>query len=1088
MRILAIRGENIASLPKFDIDFNSEPLRSAGLFAITGPTGSGKSSLLDAMCLALFQEAPRLDGVSPKEAKVRGQFGEVGQNDICNLLRRGAGAGWAECEFLGRDGIAYRGRWGYRLPKRTSKKETSIKENSMLEELTLVRLSDGQVLISGNKKTEYSRLVVDLLGLTYNQFTRTVLLAQGRFAEFLKATNDERAGLLETLTGTEIFRKISKTVFQRCSLEANAVRDLESRMAGIERLSEEEREVLRTKVAELGSALVGDRGDLAAMTEIVQTMSRLEERQSQVVASRGKSEQSQERLLGARERLEIGTKADQEARLALDLAEPQLREAERLDDQLVIHVRELDLARADESKGHAEFEQARTALVNQEAVLARLTAEAERDAEWIRQRERLRPVAAEWGQVQDLLDRLAGLRGKSAEFRGLALRAEHALSQSAPMVADLEAHLTGLREKLAGTDPAGIPDALRQATASRDGLSVLRDRTRWELDLAVLSAQAKALELEKSAADQQVAPLVAGLAASLEAVEATRTAASANVQHLRSQLRPGAPCPVCGALEHVLASDGDQRLQELLRTQEAALRERDASLQETRSRVDTLAERSRQQELSISQSQKRLEALPKAEPELASPFQGMTLGEREDALEKAWTLADARRVELEEAQAVAVEVAAVVQKLSELELDRVQSKRTLADSQERLTEFAREIEGIGTRLDAVFGSSTWREKGEQDPVAFRIDLAKRIEEWKSVLEKAAVRERDLATGRERRLHFASSLESLSALCAEHSSRRSTRETELEQVRKMRQELFGGRAIAELRSELVGVRDRAEALLDKIRQEIELVERDLAAFRREIETHAREAEELGKRLSETVPDLAARHTLPWEPDEPVATLEIWSQARTNLDEKNSSTTGELGALQQRLASDAESAERLGKLLRDLEGRRSMRDRWERLSHEIGSADGKKFCVIAQQFTLARLLERADRELVHLAPRYGLRRLGETMSFGVVDHESWDEIRPVHTLSGGETFLVSLALALALSGLSGSAVDVGTLFIDEGFGTLDAQTLRLVMDALSNLQAQGRQVGIITHVEELKELVPVRIEVVRIAPGTSAIQVG
>ena len=163
------------------------------------------------------------------------------------------------------------------------------------------------------------------------------------------------------------------------------------------------------------------------------------------------------------------------------------------------------------------------------------------------------------------------------------------------------------------------------------------------------------------------------------------------------------------------------------------------------------------------------------------------------------------------------------------------------------------------------------------------------------------------------------------------------------------------------------------------------------------------------------------------------------------------------------------------------------KWGNLSAAIGSANGNAFKIIAQQFTLEALLVEANRELSIITPRYSLRMLGESMHFGVVDHDSFGELRPVHTLSGGETFIVSLALALGLSRMAGGELTVESLFIDEGFGTLDADTLRCVMVALSSLHAQGRKVGLITHVEEMKEQIPVRIEVVKMGQGTSRVEV-
>ena len=189
----------------------------------------------------------------------------------------------------------------------------------------------------------------------------------------------------------------------------------------------------------------------------------------------------------------------------------------------------------------------------------------------------------------------------------------------------------------------------------------------------------------------------------------------------------------------------------------------------------------------------------------------------------------------------------------------------------------------------------------------------------------------------------------------------------------------------------------------------------------------------------------------------------------------------------LEIDRGNRESVADLQSELRKRSEVAIKWANLSAAIGSADGKAFKIIAQQFTLEALLLEANRELSIITSRYSLRMLGESMHFGVVDHESFDELRPVHTLSGGETFIVSLALALGLSRMAGGELSVESLFIDEGFGTLDSDALRCVMTALSQLHAQGRKVGLITHVEEMKEQIPVRIEVSRLGQGASRVEV-
>ena len=222
MKILAIRGKNLASLSaEFEIDFLSEPLASAGLYAITGSTGSGKSTLLDALCLALYERTPRLMKATAKGESIP----DVGDNTVSpsdprTILRRGAGECFAEVDFVGTDGVPYRSRWGVRRAR--SKGEGKLQAS----EITLTRITDGQRL-GDHTKTATLNLIEKHIGLSFDQFTRAVLLAQNDFATFLKASDDDRAELLQTLTGTETFSDISKRAFERMKLENEALQRLQ---------------------------------------------------------------------------------------------------------------------------------------------------------------------------------------------------------------------------------------------------------------------------------------------------------------------------------------------------------------------------------------------------------------------------------------------------------------------------------------------------------------------------------------------------------------------------------------------------------------------------------------------------------------------------------------------------------------------------------------------------------------------------------------------------------------------------------------------------------------------------------------------
>ncbi|MDE6106931.1 MAG: AAA family ATPase, partial [Bacteroidales bacterium] len=240
MKILAIRGRNIASIEgDFELDFRREPLASAGLFAITGPTGAGKSTLLDVLCLALYGKTPRLEKARENNVAIT----EVGKNlsphDARFLLRRGCAEGYAEVDFQALSGEPYRVRWVVRRAR--DRADGALQE----AEVRLYNLKTGRE--EGGKRTELWNRIAQLVGLSFAQFTRSVLLAQGDFAAFLKATQSEKAEILEKLTGTEVFGRISSALFQKNKEAAERYRQYELQTEGLNLMSAEDRERLQTE-------------------------------------------------------------------------------------------------------------------------------------------------------------------------------------------------------------------------------------------------------------------------------------------------------------------------------------------------------------------------------------------------------------------------------------------------------------------------------------------------------------------------------------------------------------------------------------------------------------------------------------------------------------------------------------------------------------------------------------------------------------------------------------------------------------------------------------------------------------------------
>ena len=166
-------------------------------------------------------------------------------------------------------------------------------------------------------------------------------------------------------------------------------------------------------------------------------------------------------------------------------------------------------------------------------------------------------------------------------------------------------------------------------------------------------------------------------------------------------------------------------------------------------------------------------------------------------------------------------------------------------------------------------------------------------------------------------------------------------------------------------------------------------------------------------------------------------------------------------------------------------RNNAEEWGRLQELFGSADGKRFRDLAQTFTFSFLVDHANHHLRRLTPRYQLNVIKGTLALEVIDHDMLDERRFVHSLSGGETFIVSLALALGLASLSSSTLNIGSLFIDEGFGNLDEESLDLVLNTLSALEAgQGRKVGVVSHTEQIRSQIAPQIRVERLGGEGSA----
>lgn len=333
MKIIAIRGKNIASLAgEFEVDFTSEPLVSANIFAISGPTGAGKSSLLDTMCLALFARTPRTDQAKELNVRLKDiRDDALIQSDTRFLLRRGTASGYAETDFVALNGHRYRARW--------SVSRAREKENGRLQSPRLTLFNIDKDTEEQGTRSELQQRIITLIGLTFEQFTRSVLLAQNDFSTFLKAEQGEKAALLEKLTGTELYSQISKRIYEKNAEARAAFEIIQTQIAGIELLPEEEENLLKTQSKEtevLLKELEQAKKELNTLNEAVSTtVGLLTQKETEQKTAEEKLTRSLQLQEQAQTALEAKIKESAALEQALKDLQPQLREARKLDTELV---------------------------------------------------------------------------------------------------------------------------------------------------------------------------------------------------------------------------------------------------------------------------------------------------------------------------------------------------------------------------------------------------------------------------------------------------------------------------------------------------------------------------------------------------------------------------------------------------------------------------------------------------------------------------------------------------------------------------------------------------------------------------------
>jgi exonuclease SbcC len=983
MKILSLRLQNIHSLyGEHFFSFDSGPLAEAGLFVITGPTGSGKSTILDAITLALYNRIPRTT-----EAISNANILEKGL-----VMTRHTRNALSEVVFES-GGVSYRAHWSI---------EVNRKGNLNMRKHEISCVEDGRII--NEKLSEVVQAIQKIVGLSYDQFVQSILLAQGQFSKLLNAERKERNKLLEEITGAQIYRKIGMAAYSKFSLIKREEEDLLIRMQEVQLLPDEERQNKENRDQWLEpetrriAAEQKQREEAIALKRNIRKKKAEHEELCEKLTE--KQNEKNNKALDWK-RLEAHELRVPLQHLLVGLENTQANLKRRIEEREEVN-REIlfqkELADAAKQQVWDLIQQSPANTDPKTALLAfQESTQFEIDAE-------NRALNNVQNQKQQLLERSQEIAKRIPAFSHNETAnqvAEKTLSEiKSEMATHGWANLEALKQARASLEKQKIQLSERIVNAERyeqqqkQYEAKEQQRKEWQQELA-----------EKRAISQKMQSEIIEMGPKLLEAE-KRQGQSAFAEH-RSRLEEGKPCPLCGATHHPFTGNNPP--------------ENDSAfLEELRQAIHSATLNREKAEAQAELIQRNVNEMNKEMEEL---LKNMAI-----SVEKL----NALMPELEKQKAADLRKQA----------EQNQANLNIALNCEQKAEITQNLEEYLHRFHEY-------QKARE---AYEQQKNKRKSVYSGNNLEHDVRNLLLALGNPL------------IIIQEKHKQAETLNSEIKEATRRQEEQENSLQKEMIARKIPSAEDLREGILspsvaDTLSREKEALRAALETLNVRTETTAREYAEMQAK------------------DNPALTLEDLELQHQNAEEELNEKVLERGALRKELEADQQKRNHLSTLQKQKEILNRERIIWEKMNALIGDAQGARFANFVQEITLEQLLYFANQRLKSgLSARYtfSMPGLGDK-HLKVCDKDLGSSLRDVLTLSGGETFKLSLAMAFGLSDLTARNVSIDTLFIDEGFGNLDPESLNDAVSVLENMQNKSNKVmGIISHVGELKERIGTRIK--------------